>query len=183
MKLNSKMCIIFFAIFMQNMVAAKSIWQDSQKEKTNLSTPEIETMPKAFRLLEMDNDKLNEVLNANHKAEMTIDIPMPDGGEECFVLEKTNWVQPNLSEKRNDIKTFRAWNAHNPKQRLYIVKTKDDFYVIGDSDKGTFFVDRVMQGNEKLYVSYFAKDAVKPTFQCLEPFYSFFYNDFVFFLL
>ena len=94
--------------------------------------------------------------------EFCIDIPMPDGSDECFYLEPTNILPTNLKGKRPDIKTFKGISANNSKRLIYFSQSNHNFHLIGDSDTGTFFIDKIEKEAETLYMSYYAKDEVIP---------------------
>lgn len=144
----------------------QSIWTASQADTSHLRAIEHEYLPKKFRLLQLDGSTLQNNLNSQDAGEQCIDIPMPDGSEECFFIQKSNIIPESLKANRPDIQSYKGYSLHSPKARVYFVQTNDDFHLIGDSDEGTFFIDQFKEGANKHYLSFFAKDEIIPAFSC-----------------
>ena len=158
----------YFFIFLvfPFFISAQNGWTDSFKSKANLQSVEHKTLPSQFRLLELDLQLLKNAIKTNTGGQTCIDIPMPDGSEECFILEAYNIIPKSLSNKHPDLKTYRGRSLYNPKSRIYFMQTANDLHIIGDSDEGTFFIDKVKQGIKDLYISFFAKHEVQSPLQC-----------------
>ncbi len=159
--------IIFILLLISFRTSAQNIWKDIVvTDRSSLHSVEHETLPRSFRLLEMDVEEIDNVISGRMTSERCLDIPMPYGGEECFNLEEVRIIDEELQKRRPDIKTFRARSFDNSSSRLYIIKTNNNFHLIGDSDQGTFFIDKVTQANRNLYMSYLASDEVRTPFHC-----------------
>lgn len=146
--------------------STQTIWTTSQADTSHLSAIEHQHLPQKFRLLQLDAPTLQHNLNSQDVSEQCIDIPMPDGSEECFFVHKSSIIPESLKTNRPDIKSYKGYSLHNPKARVHFVQTNDDFHLIGDSDEGTFFIDQFKEGANKHYLSFFAKDEVIPAFSC-----------------
>ncbi len=158
--------VVLIIGFCSNISFSQSIWSESNADTTDLNSIEHEQLPTSFRLLELNINSLESSLTADNLTQQCIDIPMPDGSNECFLLEETYIIPKKLGAVRQDIKTFKGTSIANPKQVLYFSQSNNNFHLIGDSEEGTFFIDKVEKDKQAFYMSYYAKDEVRPEFAC-----------------
>ncbi len=166
MSIRSVYLSLLLLLFIPNFIQAQINWKNSKAGKTNLQAVEFESLPTNFRLLELNQVELQTTFNSISKSNKCIDIPMPDGSEECFVLEESDLVHKSLASQRPDIKTFRGSGLYNPKASVQLVYTDNNFHLIGDSDQGSFFIDKVTRDDQAFLISYYAKDEVRQPIQC-----------------
>ncbi len=162
--------ILFFLLFLgfisPSAIQAQSILKDSQTAKTNLHSIENQTLPTSFRLLELDNKAVKKTLSAKLQAKRCIDIPLPNGTDEAYILEPAPILPADLAAKYPSIQTYKGHSQDNPKQTLRIAWSARSFHAMGFSDEGTFFIEKVLSGSKVRYMSYLAKDEVREPFTC-----------------
>ena len=101
---------LFASLF--SVLNAQNIWTESQASKTNLQIVELPSLPTNFRLLDFDATGLTNALNSETNLQNCIDIPMPDGSDECFVVEEYSVISDDLTAQRADIKTYRGQSLY-----------------------------------------------------------------------
>ena len=148
---------------------AQNYWINSEIDTatTPLHAVEYEHLPTNFRLLEFDITALRDtIINTPNQC---IDIPMPDGSIECFNLTAYTIAPDDLIAKRPDILTFRGKSTQAPTRRLNMVLTANDIHIIGDSDQGTFFIDKLQGASRDVFMSFYTKNEIIPPMSCQTP--------------
>ncbi|MEM6318136.1 MAG: LamG-like jellyroll fold domain-containing protein [Bacteroidota bacterium] len=148
------------------IIQAQNIWSESNAGRQNLTSPKHEQLPAQFRLVQLNNNQLKSTLNGQQRTQRCLDIPLPDGSEECFILEETYLLPKKVMAKYPDLRTFTGSNISQSQKRIHLVQSKDNFHVIGESEQGTFFIDKVSKEGEPFYISYYAKDDTETKFTC-----------------
>lgn len=161
-----RLWLLSIYFFLTGSLFAQSIWTESQEDTIGLNSVEHQQIPTQLRLLKLNINNLQNSLADDNLAQQCIDIPMPDGSDECFLLEETHIIDKKLSTTRKDIKTFKGVSVTNSKRVMYFSQSNDNFHLIGDSEVGTFFIDKVEKEGRELYMSYYAKDEIIPEFAC-----------------
>ncbi len=167
---RSTIYIAFFLfVFLSPNGYGQNLWTDSpltENARTNLESVKHKELPKAFRLLELDATSASRILGGRTDSSSCLSLPLPDGTEEAYSIMPTRVLPSGLASKYPNLLAYRGRSLTNPKQIVHFVWSPEGLHVMGDSDEGTFFIDRVKSGNKTLHMSYLAKDRVHEPFTC-----------------
>ena len=96
----------------------------------------------------------------------SIQVPLPDGSFETFVIEPSRVMSPRLAAKYPEILTFNGRSSHRKEARFDI--TPKGFHAMIFSNEGTIFIDPINQTSKDLYQCYFKKDYLQKEVSFLE---------------
>ena len=100
----------------------------------------------------------------------TLEIPMPDGTTANFLVWETSIMEPALSAKYPNIKTFRGKGVTDPTATLIFDWTEFGFHAMVLSPvTGSVFIDPYAQDDNQNYIAYFKKDFKKDILPELSP--------------
>ncbi len=167
---------VFVTIASSQMVYAqrgffKNIPNDEKNEK--IKSASVENLNK-YSVLEMDKNGLTNYLTTaaltgkNLSQGILLDIPLPNGKTETFIIQESSVLTPELQALHPNIRTYKGNGIQNPgyKIRLSLTSESFDAIILGVGDDAVI-IEKIKNTNN-LYKSYFSKDAlmpVKPAFQ------------------
>ena len=96
----------------------------------------------------------------------SIQVPLPDGSFETFVIEPSRVMSPRLAAKYPEILTFNGHGLHGKEAQFDI--TPKGFHAMIFSNEGTIFIDPINQTSKDSYQCYFKKDYLQKEVSFLE---------------
>jgi hypothetical protein len=128
-------------------------------------------LPNKFRLLELDVEQLTKTLaaipsdfskNISEKPTLTIELPLPDGSSERFVVFNDPIMHPDLAKKYSEIQTFGGYGIDDPTATVRMDFSPHGFNAqILSSKRGSIYIAPVAVGDNRHNISYFKKDSKK----------------------
>lgn len=157
----------FFLLFsLITTTQGQIIWTEVKEDRTSLYAPNHTQMPSSFRLLKLNFEAMRAQLASSSHTNNCIDVPLPDGGEACFVIEPTQIASDEFLTERSDVLSFRGYLQDQPHHRIYLLLTENDFHLIGEGKEGVFFIDKVNSERGVRFINFWGKDDVISDHHC-----------------
>ncbi|MEI6410968.1 MAG: reprolysin-like metallopeptidase [Bacteroidota bacterium] len=170
--LSALFCCLSMALWAQNPAPNKQQqnwpWKDISElsvAKPGKTTPQL---PEKFRLLELDVEQLSATLaqlpadfstRQADKPTMQIELPLPDGSSERFLIFSDPIMHPDLARKYPEIQTFAGRGIDDPTATIRMDLSPHGFNAQILSDKrGSIYISPVAVGDNRHNISYFKKD-------------------------
>ena len=163
--------IILFAS--EPIFAQTKMWQNISNEPNSLGIKQI--IPENYKILKLDILSMKLVLSktpleftlAAKSTNTILELPMPDGKLEEFVILESPMMEAELAKQFPEIKTYSGYNLKNPSTTAQIDFTPKGFHAMVLSANGTFFIDPYNSGTIEYYIAYDKKDLkTKKSFSC-----------------
>ncbi|MEZ4822587.1 MAG: M12 family metallo-peptidase [Ignavibacteria bacterium] len=150
-------------------------WNDIQ-EGSFIVKGNRDIIPQQYRTVKVN---LNELKTAALKAPfefsdraatspMIIELPHPDGGISKFYVTEYSMMEPGLSAKFPDIKTYTIKGIDDPYAVGKIDFTMKGFHAMVLTARGDYFIDPYSSDEKEVYISYFKRNfASDKSFECL----------------
>ncbi len=164
---------IILLLLSQSVFAQTKIWQSIDNEPTTFGIKQIN--PQKYKVLKLDVASIKSFLNrtplefttAAKSANTVLELPMPDGTFEEFVIAESPMMEAELAQKFPEIKTYSGYSLKNPAATVRLDFTPRGFHAMVLSPEGTFFIDPYSIATVEYYISYDKKDFVsKKSFTC-----------------
>ena len=149
------------------------MWQNIDDEPTAFGIKQIN--PQKYKVLKLDVASIKSFLNKT-PLEFTIaakgissflELPLPDGTFEEFVIVESPMMEAALAQKFPEIKTYSGYSLKNPSTTVRLDFTQKGFHAMVLSPEGTFFIDPYSTTTIEYYISYDKKDFIsKKSFTC-----------------
>lgn len=128
---------------------------------------------KKYSILEMDEIGLKYYLKATpstakYTSAIRLDIPLPNGKTETFLVHESSVLAPELQALHPDIRTYKGNGTQNQGYAIRFSLTSEGFNAIILGVEDDAVVIEKIRNTNNLYKSYFSKDALmpdKPAFQ------------------
>ncbi|RNC82850.1 MAG: hypothetical protein ED559_14090 [Phycisphaera sp.] len=91
-----------------------------------------------------------------------IDLPMPEGDFEAFLVYESPVMEAGLAEKFPDIKTYAGRSIENPTARVRMTVTPKGFDAQIRREGPDAYIDRYSKNDNTLYTAYFKNDLDRP---------------------
>jgi hypothetical protein len=149
------------------------MWQNIDNEPTAFGIKQIN--PQKYKVLKLDVASIKSFLNkipleftvAAKSATTVLELPMPDGTFEEFVVVESPMMEAELAQKFPEIKTYSGYSLKNPATTARLDFTQRGFHGMILSPNGTFFIDPYSTATIEYYISYDKKDFTsKKSFNC-----------------
>nr|WP_299418141.1 zinc-dependent metalloprotease family protein [uncultured Emticicia sp.] len=149
------------------------MWQNIDSEPTIFGSKQIN--PAKYKVLKLDVASIKSFLNktpleftASAKNVNTVlELPLPDGTFEEFVIVESPMMEAALAQKFPEIKTYSGYSLKNPATTVRLDFTQRGFHGMILSPEGTFFIDPYSTATVEYYISYNKKDFTsKKSFTC-----------------
>ena len=155
------------------IIAQNDYWKDVSNQTAPAGISEI--LPQKYRLLKLEVDNLKKVLqkspmeftDAAQNSSVQVELPMPDGTTQTFLIYESPVMDAKLAAKYPEIKTYAGYSVDNKAISVRIDLTPAGFHAMVLSPEETYFIDPYSQDNTSLCMSYFKKDFLTTkTFNC-----------------
>ena len=164
----------FIIMFSSESIFAQSkMWQNIDSEPNSLGLKQI--IPENFKVFRLDVLSMKSVLSktplefstAAKSSNAILELPMPDGSFEEFVIVESPMMEAELAKQFPEIKTYSGYSLKNPSTTAQIDFTPKGFHAMVLSANGTFFIDPYNSGTIEYYITYDKKDLkTKKSFSC-----------------
>ena len=165
---------IIQATYFLNAQDSKIFWREVS---TIPVSGERLTVPSSYRALNLDLNLLQQYLNtakaepsqtANLKNGLMLELPMPDGSFERFIIFQYNVMHPDLAAKFPQIKTYTGQGIDDVTATIKLDVTQFGFHAMIRSSKGDVYIDPYNQNTVNYYMSYERKNLIRQnSFECL----------------
>ena len=162
--------LFFFSIPQDVFSQTQLIWSDVNN-RSSLKVGEMQIVPDEYRTVKADVKALASILQ-NAPSELSkisvgkstafISLPLPDGTNERFSILESSIMEPALSAKFPETKTYFGQSTNNPAVWARFDLTPAGFHAIISTKKGLVFIDPYERGNREIYISYFQNDYKPP---------------------
>ncbi len=153
-------------------------WKDIQELNISVAEKATPQLPEKFRLLELDVEALTTMLSAlppsfskkdSEKPTMEIEIPMPDGSTERFLVFSDPIMHPDLAKQYPEIQTFAGQSLSDPTATIRMDLSPHGFNAQILTDKrGSIYISPVTVGDNRHNISYFKQDSKRgDAWKCL----------------
>lgn len=164
MRITTILSAIFFIL--PNLSQSQNLWQNAVPPTEPIESKIIEALPTKYRLMELNIPVLESMIDLSSGNENCIEIPLPNGGFECFEFEESAVMHPDLAKKYPYFKTFTGKSAENPSVTTRFVWNGEGLHAMVYSEEGVFFIDKVTAGGADFHISYFDRDVPKASYTC-----------------
>ncbi len=168
-----KLNFIILLLLSNTVFAQIKMWQNIDSEPTIFGSKQIN--PAKYKVLKLDVASIKSFLNktpleftASAKNVNTVlELPLPDGTFEEFVIVESPMMEAALAQKFPEIKTYSGYSLKNPATTVRLDFTQRGFHGMILSPEGTFFIDPYSTATVEYYISYDKKDFTsKKSFTC-----------------
>ena len=151
-----------FAIAQSNI----ALWNDVSESELTFDSPiEMVSLPTKYRLMSLDLPKMKvslkkapqEDFNQKESDLMQITLPLPDGGQESFVIWETQLMQPNLAARYPNIKSYMGYSPKTGSS-VALGYGAQGFHASIRGEGKWLFIDPYADGQDKYYISYRIED-------------------------
>ena len=170
---SKKNNFIVFLFLSQIVFAQTKMWQSIENEPTTFGLKQIN--PQKYKVLKLDVTSIKSFLSktpleftaAAKTVSSVLELPMPDGSFEEFVVVESPMMEAELAQKFPEIKTYGAYSLKNPATTARLDFTSRGFHAMILSPEGTFFIDPYNTATIEYYIAYDKKDfTTKKKFSC-----------------
>ena len=161
-------CIFIFSNAFSTIAQQhREAWSDvSESSITNQGNRLI--IPQEYRTLFLNKTNLVEILNQAPKEfsndarnrRVYLNLPYPNGELKKFYILNSPIMEPGLSIKYPEIRTFIAQGVDEPSAGARLDLTPHGFHAIIFSEQGTIYIDPYSQNTTEYYISYFKKNFI-----------------------
>ena len=153
-----------------NMVYAdnnSSVWTDAA-EGSFIIKGERRIVPQVYRTVKANYSGLRSLLSSAPfefsdralNSPMVIELPMPDGRMAKFYVTEYSMMEPGLSAKFPEFKTYTVKGIDDPYASGKLDITLAGFHAMVLTPNGSFFIDPYSSDEKEIYISYYKKDFV-----------------------
>ena len=174
------MVIAFFGSgisFISNAYAGSNgpVWNDIPEGSFNVKGNR-DIIPQQYRTVRVNlNELKNTVSNAPFEfsdraltSPMIMELPHPDGHTSKFYVTEYSMMEPGLSAKFPDIKTYTIKGIDDPYATGKIDFTIKGFHAMVLTARGDYFIDPYSSDEKEIYISYFKRNFTSDkSFECL----------------
>lgn len=179
MRTMQKVLLLLFTVAVSFEMNAQSYFFAESRESgiTPTSTKKRVIIPERYRSVTIDNQGMQSFLGqlpfestiAPANAGKVIELPMPDGGKAKFRVWESPVMDPALSAKFPQIRTYAGQGVDDPTATIKMDYTETGFHAMILSDNhGGIFIDPYRQLDTKNYIVYYKKD-----FKNKDPFFEY----------
>jgi len=170
---SKKINFIVFLFLSQIVFAQTKMWQSIENEPTTFGLKQIN--PQKYKVLKLDVTSIKSFLSktpleftaAARTVSSVLELPMPDGSFEEFVVVESPMMEAELAQKFPEIKTYGAYSLKKPATTARLDFTSRGFHAMILSPEGTFFIDPYNTATIEYYIAYDKKDfTTKKSFSC-----------------
>ncbi len=163
---------LFFALFFiigifvsQAQTNENKIWQDIN-ESSIVDNLNRQIIPQEYRTLSLNIVELKSILvqvplefsEEANESEILLELPLPNGEFEFFNVLESPIMEPELSIKYPEIKTYIGRGLTEGIFNVRFDFTPSGFHAMICTINGTIYIDPYSQGNIINYISYYKKD-------------------------
>ncbi|MEM7102884.1 MAG: reprolysin-like metallopeptidase [Bacteroidota bacterium] len=135
-----------------------AIWEEASTKQDKLEPRAQSHLPSSFRLLSVNTEAVEAILDMPLAIQYSFDLPLPDGDVERFELTPAQVMHPGLATKFPFIRTFSGRSVQNPSSIMKLVISPQEIHAFAFTEAGAVFVEKEKIGNKTYHISYFHKD-------------------------
>lgn len=166
--------LFFIAFFTTTLSIEAQNWTLTKESKiTEKGVKDI--IPQVFAIYDMDDQEMKSLLWSAPKEEnvdvrqsnVVINIGLPNGNTEPFRVVRYQMMEPELSSKYDEIRTFYGISSIDAYKSVRIDYTIHGFRAVISSPEGKIFIDHYQRNDKNTRVVYHKKDYKKaPSWGC-----------------
>ncbi len=143
------------------------IWTDIREGSFNVKG-ERRILPRQYRTIKTNLNGIQSDLSAAPfeftdravNSPVIIELPLPDGGMSKFFVTEYSMMEPGLSAKFPDYKTYNLKGIDDPYAAGKMDLTIAGLHAMVLSANGSYFIDPYSSEEKEIYISYYKKDFV-----------------------
>lgn len=164
--------LTFLSYTFVNAGNSNEYWSDNQINKESI----IKTA--SHRSLALDYEKIKahldqapwENITNGFSSNFEIEIPLPDGTFETFVIERTKLMEDELSTKYPGIKTFSGYSTLTKTRRITLDYTYQGFHAMIKYPGDAIYIDPYTLNNKNQSICYYRSEFYKTNTETFEEF-------------
>ncbi len=173
--LNTLLLILCCQLALQ---AQSNYWKVARADDASFALEEHrQYLPQNYTLHTLDLGLLKTLLQdapmeftqaANQQA-LAIQLPMPDGSFQAFQIFQTPCMEPGISARHPQIKSYKGNGIDQPELLVRLDISYTGFHAAMKTPKGTVYIDNYMQAQlypknpQDIYMTYFTRDYMTDT--------------------
>jgi len=134
-----------------------SLINSAKKQHTEQDFSALTSRASKDKSFNLNIELLEQVLG--NEAEITIDLPLPNGQFATFRLTPSSVMNNELAAKYPSIKTFTGYQLDKPEHQGNFDITPHGFHGVFTYENDKVFIDPINRDNNSTYHSYFRSDA------------------------
>ena len=156
-----------------NSAGSENLWQDVDAKSQSNFRIRQQHGPRVYRAMRLATQSLRALLskapretrNAPVGKDVSLSLPLPDGGFMRFNIEDSPIMDGSLAERYPEIKTYRGQGIDDPSATVRFDWTQFGFHAIILSTRGTILIEPDAFGDINNYVVH-TQQQIEGTFQC-----------------
>lgn len=158
---------IFTLLFISYFSYSQSYFTNISENDVSLRSDQERTIiPDEYQLVALDIEALKdymlmapEEMDQNRSdMELQLQIPMPDGKSKTFLMYHSPTMEPGISARYPQIKSYKGYGRANAYENIRISVNQKGFYAAIRTVDGTVYIDPYATGDDTKYMSYFVSD-------------------------
>jgi subtilisin-like proprotein convertase family protein len=167
--MNIKLILLAFITFVYAQTGyTQAFWKKTEESRFGLrSNSNREIIPERYQTFRLDINGLRAYLknapvefssNRNADNNFDIELPMPNGLTESFVVKESAIMESELAARYPDIKTYKGFSPKNPTTQIRFSVSPRGFHAAIHSSEGEHYIDPYSSENIDDYIVYYTRD-------------------------
>jgi len=158
---------IFLLLLLPYLSISQNFWKKADESKFELNNSRNrEIIPEKYFAVSLNNFGLEKELAAapsefpgkSGRSEFTVELPMPDGTFEEFIVWQAPVMEEKLAARYPSIKSYKAFQKNNKKVTARFSTGPNGFHGSIRTDEGMVYVDPYSVGELNHYMVYYTAD-------------------------
>ncbi len=159
---------IIFILIVPQSGQSQAFWKKTEESGFGLrSNTSREIIPEKYETFSLDMAGLKSYLknapiefsgSRSATKNFSIDIPMPDGSLESFVINESPIMESELAARYPDIKSYKGFSASNKLKQIRFSVSQRGFHAAIHTPDGEKYIDPYSSENTSEYIVYNTKD-------------------------
>lgn len=166
--IRTLLLITWIVTFITLQTQAQNFWKKIDEVKFGLrSNNSRKIVPEKYQTFQLDIEGLRKYLqNApmefsqprSNENNFEVEIPMPDGSLEVFVINESPVMEPELSAKYPEIKSYKGYSPADKLKQIRFSLSGKGFHAAISAADGEKYIDPYSSENTSDYIIYNTKD-------------------------
>ncbi len=147
-----------------NLMAQNSVWKYIEPSEVRVPKGEKQwIVPQKFKTLSLDFISFQKLLNTapmeySGKKPISIIMPLPNGEQRRYEIFESPCMEPGLSAKFPDIKSYAGHDALNKTDNIRLDISNSGVKAIINTDAGQVYLDPFARFQTEFYITYYTTD-------------------------
>jgi hypothetical protein len=172
--------LLFLLLSVSAVKAQTNFFTEVSSSQARIAAPAVQNIQK-YRLYELKTNDLRTYLakapvefSANTRP-LQLAVPLPNGTVETFALAESSVLAPAVAAAHPDIKTYTGQGQTHPGYTIRLSMTSSGFdaIILGVDNDAVYYTKASDDAADRLYMTYFARDARATQDKKAQPFGTF----------